>query len=465
MRSLRSQLSLSIMLIMLVAVALVSLLVNITVNRQFEGYITAQEQTRRDNIVSDLSNQYNRTTRNWNTEYLHAIGMYSLYDGYLLTVNNPAGRMLWDAESHDMTLCREIMNDISARMNQRKSNGGFTTYTYDLLQGKEKIGSVSIRAYGPYFFKENDFQYINMLNALLFVIGLISCIFSVITGVLLAHRIARPITKTAEIANQIARGDYKIRFEGDAKTEELSSLISSINDLADALDKQEKYRKQLTTDIAHELRTPLTAIRSHLEAMVEGLWEATPERLNGCLEEIKRLGNLISDLNRLSKLEEDDVKLNKSRVDLMEVVHTVSGNFEKEAHKKNIILSVLGASAFIYADKDRVSQVITNILSNAVKYTPDGGHIRIEVKGSEFDGIVSIQDDGIGISQKDIPFVFERFYRTDQSRSRKTGGAGIGLTIAKSIVEAHRGNISIESQENKGSRFTVTLPKGENNTR
>lgn len=461
MRSLRSQLSFYIMTIVLIVVALISLLANAAVNKQFKEYIISQEQGQREKIVSDLENLYNGMTRNWNSDYLHAIGMYSLYDGYVLTVYDTSEKMIWDAESHDMSLCRQIMNDITERMNQRDNSGGFTTYVYDLKQGDQKVGSVSIKAYGPYFLKENDFQFISTLNALLLIIAVVSCAVSIITGAFLANKIARPITKTAEIAGQISDGNYNIRFESETKTRELSALISSINNMAGALDRQEQYRKQLTADIAHELRTPLTAIRSHLEAMAEGLWEATPERLNSCVEEVKRLGSLVIDLDRLAKLEQENVSLNMTDIDLMDVVRAVCSNFEKEADNKSIGIRIDGAPFGIQADKDRITQVITNLLSNAIKYTPEGGHIRVQVKDEDKSGIVIIEDDGIGISQKDLPYIFERFYRTDQSRNRKTGGAGIGLTIAKSIVEAHNGRITVESTEGTGSRFTVVLPKSE----
>lgn len=461
MRSLRSQLSFYIMAIVLAVVALVSLFANAAVNQQFKEYLVSQEQGRREQIVGDLENLYNGMTRTWDSDYLHAIGMYSLYDGYVLSVYDTAGTMIWDAETHDMSLCRQIMRDITERMNQRENGGGFTTYFYDLMQGGQTIGSVSIKAYGPYFLKENDSQFISTLNALLLIIGVVSCAVSIITGAFLANKIARPITKTAEIAGQISDGNYDIRFEGETKTRELSALISSINNMAGALDRQEQYRKQLTADIAHELRTPLTAIRSHLEAMAEGLWEATPERLNSCVEEVKRLGSLVVDLDRLAKLEQENVRLNLTDVDLMETVRAVCGNFEKEADNKNIGISIEGSVSGIQADKDRVTQVITNLLSNAIKYTPPGGHIRVHVKDEGTNGIVVVEDDGIGISQKDLPYIFERFYRTDQSRNRKTGGAGIGLTIAKSIVDAHNGRITAESAEGTGSRFTVVFPKSE----
>lgn len=461
MRSLRTQLSLSIILVVLVTVSFISLLSNIVVNKQFEEYITNQKASRSSYIVTDLNNQYDKNTLSWKEDYLHTIGMYSLYDGYLLTIYDASNEVIWDAESHDMTLCKQIMEDITKRMSTRKSHGSFTTHTYDLTRYNEKIGSVSIRYYGPYFYSENDFEFINTFNTVLLIIGGVSCAFSLLVGWFLASKISRPIAKTAEIAKHISNGNYNIRFESETKTKELNNLVSAINFLATNLASQENLRKQLTTNVAHELRTPLTAIRSYLEAMIEGLWEITPKRLSCCLDEVKRLSNLVADLERLAKIEGDNLKLNKTYFDLFEMIQVIINNFSAEAAKKNLSLHSKGGAIIIYADKDRMSQVVTNLLSNAIKYTPDGGTICLEVQEEERCAYITVEDTGIGISKEESTLIFERFYRTDKSRNRKTGGAGIGLTIVKSIVSAHNGTISIESKEDVGSRFIVTIPKDE----
>lgn len=459
MRSLREQISLSILLVVLGTVALVSLLANLFINRQFEEYITEQEKTRSENIVSDLSGQYNGLTRSWSADYLHTIGMYSLYDGYILKVYNSEGDVVWDAENHDMSLCGQVMDDISARMGKSKNSGGFVAHSYDISQGGKKIGAVSINYYGPYFFSESDFQFISALNAVLVVISVFAFLFSIAAGWLLARRIARPISKTAEIAKQISRGNYNIRFESETKIRELKDLVSAINSLASALDEQKNLRKRLTTDVAHELRTPLTAVGSHLEAMIERIWDVTPERLQSCHEEIVRLGKLVADLGRLAEIESDNLKLHKSSVDLPEIVRAVCDAMEMEFKKKKQSLSISGRALIVEADKDRIRQVITNLLSNAVKYTPENGNISITVTDSGKSGVIKVQDDGIGIPENELPIIFERFYRTDKSRNRKTGGAGIGLAIVKSIVTAHGGTVEVSSLNGQGSCFTVALPK------
>lgn len=459
LKSLRTQLSLSILLIVLVTVALSSIFSNWFINREFESYIAQQEQERSEDIVSDLAARYDASAGGWSQDFLHTIGMYALYDSYILKIYDAEGTMLWDAENHDMTRCWQVMDEISSRMEKAKRGGGFVSQSYDIDRAGRIVGSVSITYYGPYFFSENDFQFINTLNSVLLVIGILAGIFSVIAGSLLARRIARPVTKTVDIAKQIAQGNYELRFEGETNTRELNDLVRAVNQLSCALSEQENLRRRLTADVAHELRTPLAAVGAHLEAMLEGIWEPTPERLAGCYEEVMRLKKLVADLEQLAKAEGDSLKLNMSKTDLLEIARIAYEALEAEAAKKELSVSVRGETSFVDADQDRLCQVAINLLSNAIKYTPKGGSILIEAQDTEVSGFLRVKDSGIGISKEELPLIFERFYRTDKSRSRMTGGAGIGLTIARSIVSAHGGTITAESEVNAGSCFTVTIPK------
>ena len=459
LRSLRAQLSLSILLILLVMVTLISAASNWFINREFEEYMIRQENDRSVSIVNDLGHQYNDLTGGWSRDFLHTIGMYSLYDGYILKIYGARGTLLWDAENHDMSLCGQIMGEISDRMKDAKKSGAFVTRTYPISRNGKQAGSVSITYYGPYFFTENDYRFIKTLNGILLAVGLLSAAFAVAAGTLLARRIARPISKTAYIATQISQGNYGIRFESTPNTRELQEMVTAINHLAEALSEQESLRKRLTSDVAHELRTPLSAVSSHLEAMIEGIWEASPERLQSCQEEIKRLASLVADLQRLADIEDGSLKLVKTQVDLHEIALTAVRNLESEGMKKRIALSACVSPAYADADRERIIQVVMNLLSNALRYTPPNGSVEVETFETESESILRVKDTGIGIPEEELPYIFERFYRTDKSRNRKTGGTGIGLTIAKSIVESHGGKITVESTVGEGSRFTVLLPK------
>ena len=459
MRSLKTQISLAFVLIVLVTVLLISALSNVLIRRRFEAYVLSQQNARTQAIVDNLGMQYDTLTGSWSHDAVYTLGMYALYDGYIIKVYDRDGLLVWDAENHDMARCQQVMDDISLRMKQYGNAGGFVSQAYTLTQNGQEAGSVSIRFYGPYFLSESDVVFLNALNLLLMVTGLASLLLSLVTGALLARRIARPITKTADIAKEIASGRYDIHFEGRTRTKELDNLVSALNYLADALAKQENLRKQLTADVAHELRTPLTTLGSHLEAMIEGVWQPTPDRLRSCHDEILRLGKLVADLERLERAESADPKLDKAPVDMLALTRSVCGNFDAELANKGLQLAIEGEAPVIPADRDAVSRVITNLVSNAVKYTPQGGQILVSVREEAQNCVFTVEDNGTGIPENELPYIFERMYRADKSRNRNTGGAGIGLAIVKSLVTAHGGTVTAENLPDHGSRFTVTLPK------
>lgn len=460
-RKLRTRLSVGFALIVLVTVALISFAANFLISHQFEKYVQEQQKVFSDGLANSLSDQYNVQTREWNLDYIHGFGMYALNDGYIIKLYDHNEVVVWDAQNHDMTLCHQIMDTISLRMQEQRPElaGEFVTHRYDLKQNGEDIGYVDISYYSPYYFDENAFYFVDSLNQILLIVGVFALFGAAVAGILLARHISIPLVKTMEVAREISEGNYGIRFESTIKTKELSDLTLAVNQMAESLEEQENLRKRLTTDVAHELRTPLANISSYLEAIIEGIWEPTPERLQSCYDEIGRISDIVLDLEKLRQIESENLNLNKEPIDLLELVKMVRSSFESEFATKQLTCIVEGKSTIISGDKKRLHQVMLNLLSNAVKYSTSGKVIRILVKDSSENGIIVVEDQGIGISKEDLPFIFERFYRTDYSRNRKTGGAGIGLTIAKSIIQAHGGRITVESKKGQGSRFIVMLSK------
>jgi signal transduction histidine kinase len=210
------------------------------------------------------------------------------------------------------------------------------------------------------------------------------------------------------------------------------------------LQRQEDVRKQLTSDVAHELRTPLSAVSTNLEAMAEGALEPTLDRLNACYEEIMRLGHLVADLESLAKTESDILKLHRVPVELVSLC-------------REIFPHVVGEPVSVMADRERLIQVLSNLHTNAEKYGNGTVSVRVSTTGKFAE--ISVADKGVGISDADLPHIFERFYRADKSRTRATGGAGIGLAIVKSIIEAHGGSVRAESKYGVGSTFVLKIPK------
>lgn len=460
-RKLSTQLSLGFMLIVLISISLISVTANILINRQFEKYMGEQQKSFSEELAGALSPQYDSNTGEWNQDYIHGFGMYALRDGYIIKLYDMDGNVVWDAENHDMTLCHQVMVEISSRMAEKRPElkGDFLTCRYNLEQNGSVVGYLDVSYYSPYYFNENDFRFIDSLNRILFIVGIFSIACAAAIGVALAKRLSAPIAKMTEITREISEGNYAIRFESDVWTRELAELSESVNHMAESLEMQEGIRRRLTTDVAHELRTPIANVSSQLEAVIEGVWEPTTERLQSCYDELGRISNLISDLEKLRQIEDENMNLSKGRVDLFELSQAVQTAFETELERKRLACTVSGETAVVLGDQKRLHQVIFNLISNAIKYSVEGGQIRVQVEDGEENAVLIVEDQGIGIPEKDLPLIFERFYRADRSRNRKTGGAGIGLTIVKAIVQAHGGKIKVESKEGCGSKFIVTLPK------
>lgn len=300
---------------------------------------------------------------------------------------------------------------------------------------------------------------INMLvPGRLAVVGIISIVFAAIAGIILAGKISVPVKAATRAAKDIARGNYNNRINTDICTMELSELGNAVNHMAESLDNQEMLRRRLTSDVAHELRTPVANVSSNIEAIIEGALEPTNERLSSCYNELERITGIITELEKLRQIEGENMILHIGHVDIYELAKEVKLIFENEMSKKNIRCDIIGEHIDVCVDKDKMSQVLNKLISNAVKYTDNYGNIQITVIQENENVVITVKDNGCGMDDNDIPYIFERFYRTDKSRNRSTGGAGIGLTITRAIVQLHGGMIHVESKKGVGSLFKVTIP-------
>jgi len=285
-------------------------------------------------------------------------------------------------------------------------------------------------------------------------------IIAVFISFIMANRISRPVLNVSKRAYLISKGNYEMTEDMSSEITELQTLIESINRLGLSLETQENLRKRLMSDIAHELRNPLTIIKSHLEAFEDGVWEATPERLKLTVGEIDRLSLLISEVEKLTSIENMGKSLLLDVVNLSEVLEKTALTFDPLYRSKMVGLSrQIEPDIMIAVDITKIRQAVENLLTNALRYTDENGSVILEMRSRENNVEISVQDSGIGISEIDLPNIFERFYRTDKSRTRASGGIGIGLAICKAIVEAHSGKIRVESKEGIGSKFTITIPK------
>ena len=458
--SLRTKLSLSFVSVVIFSVLLISVITNLLLDKHFKYYIIENLERKNREIVTQVSHQY-KADGSWDTEAIGNICINALKQGMIIKVVDSSEKVIWDARNHDNAQCEQILAHMERNMSSRYPNweGSYEENIFPVTDKLSEVGRVIIGYYGPYYYNDSDLEFINTINRLLVLVGVFSLLISFLLGSLLARRISMPISRVISTARMISKGYFDDRVNEPSDTKEIAQLTETINNLAETLENQEALRKRLTADVAHELRTPLATLQSHMEAMIDGIWNPDAEKLKSCHEEILRLNRLVGDLEKLAKYESENLLLTKTSFDISELIRHIIQNYERDFTNKGINIEFIGEKDIITADKDKISQAIINLLSNALKYTPDGGLVQIFVKGTDEVTEIIVRDTGEGISPEDLPHIFERFYRADKSRNRLTGGAGIGLTITKAIIDAHKGKIQVNSEINEGTEFIISLPK------
>jgi histidine kinase len=300
----------------------------------------------------------------------------------------------------------------------------------------------------------------NSFNEALVIAVVAASIVGLAVSYVFSRSILAPVQVMKNASQRIAEGHYDERVEmrGD---DELHQLAGSFNKMAEQLEQVETMRRRLIGDVAHELRTPLTAIKGSAEGLMDGVLPASAETYSQIHAEAERLSRLVEDLQELSRVESRAVQLNIHPADSTSLIQTVTKRLRHQFDEKRVTLtlSLPHDPILVLADEDRIIQVLTNLIGNALQYTLSNGTVTVSIEGDKNEARISVRDTGYGIPAEHLKHIFDRFYRVDKSRSRAHGGSGIGLTIAKHLVEAHGGKIWAESDgENKGSVFVFTLP-------
>ena len=481
--SLRNRLVLTYSLFICVFIVLLSFVINRLASGLFEDFVldSSGEQSRQ--AAQLVAEQYSPATGEFDIAALRIIAINHSRQGLIITVEDTEGLMLWTGDFHSDIARRAGMDiythghghgfgrgrQMGMRMRRLQMDAwaqspvinpgtDYPRHIFAMTHGDRNIGRVIVEIRTPYFFSEIQLAFVNSFRRFLMGTGIAFGLLSIVITALLSNTLSKPILGAASAAMRMADGDWSARAPEGYRTREIDELSRSLNHLVTSLENGDKWQKQLTANVAHELRTPLTTLQGNMEAMIDGVWEASAERLASCHEEIVRLSALVGDLEKLSILERKVITLSRTEFDLRALLAGVAEQFEPAAMKKGLSLSLFSETSPIHADSGRIKQVFVNLLSNAVNYT-DRGSITVSVSAAEEGYTVAVADTGIGIAQEDLPHVFERFFRSDKSRSRQTGGAGIGLAIAQAIVLAHGGRIQVSSEAGAGSIFAVFLPK------
>jgi signal transduction histidine kinase len=412
------------------------------------------QNSRYERIVAYFQEVYRkegRLTENSGIELMHEAYM----GNYCLTLLDSNGKPLWGMNPND------IKNNPHLNSMLTEETGVYSSKRFNIEVDNKIVGYVDIGQYSSVLLSEDDVNFKLSINKSIIASGILTLIIIVSISMYFSKQFSTPIKEVSNMSVNLSKGNFNAKYKTKSNIEELEKLRKSVNILAEKLQYQDSLRKKLVSDISHEIRTPLNILQNNLEAMVDGIFPVTTERLNNLNEEVIRFGRLLDNLNSLKEFEEESIKLNFERINLAKLLEDIYSDFSVAAESKNIKLDYIFKSNekyFIKGDNDKLKQVFINLLSNAIKFTENGGNVSINIYSTSKNIIVEVRDNGIGIKQEDIPFIFERLYRGDKSRNL-VEGSGIGLTIVKNILKLHYASIEVDSKEGEGTSFKVYFEK------
>ncbi|MBD7911945.1 MULTISPECIES: HAMP domain-containing sensor histidine kinase [Clostridium] len=458
MQSIRRKFSILFVICSMVAVSLIIIFVNITINNKFDDYMADIQEKRYERIVSYFEEVYKREG-NWNKESGIEL-MHEAYMGnYCLALLDKKEKPIWAMDAD------ELKSNIHLSPMEVKDSGVYNSKRFEIKADDEIVGYVDIGQYSSILLSEEDVNFKASINKSIILSGVITLAIIIGVSLYFSKQLSNPIKEVASMSVNLAKGNFDKRSATKSNIKELENLRESINVLAEKLKYQDILRRRLISDISHEIRTPLNVLQNNVEAMIDGIFPITKERLNYLNDEVVRFGKLLNNLNVLKEFERESIKLDFEILDLSEILKIMHEDFILMGKDKNIEVKYNSQSNKNYnvvCDKDKIKQVFINIVSNAIKFTKENGEVTISLFEKSGRIIVEIKDNGMGIEEEDLPFVFERLYRGDRSR-HVIEGSGIGLTIVKNILDLHSASIDVKSKEGKGTKVSITFNKIKNN--
>jgi signal transduction histidine kinase len=433
--------------ILIISIAFITITSNIGINYFFSDYIRSSRSRDDLKVVQYVERVY-KDYEELNSHSLMNIMHYAFSEDVIIQIRDKNNDISWNSSSYGTLygMIDEYSND----------EGNFSFRSYPFTYNRSEIGTIDVGRPKSIISNIEDEKFIITINSIFALASILTFLFAIRSSTRISKKFLNPIYAIKENAKLIEQGKYKSLNDINTNTFELNELSVSVKELAERLNYQEHLRKRMTTDIAHELRTPLAAIQSHIEAFMDGVWEPNDERLSVIHGEIIRLTKLINELSELSIVEDDEINLKLSTVNLSDILYDIIDSYEPMFLEKNIrINKKIQNDINMMGDMDYLKRIFVNILSNAIKYTNENGSVSIFLEKIKDKVRITVKDTGIGIPKEDLKYIFERFYRSDLSRNRQTGGTGIGLTITKALVEAHKGTIKIDSEVGKGTAVII----------
>jgi len=450
-QSISRRVSILLVLSVVAAILLVTVFVNMTVSNKFNEYMIDIQNKRYDRIVSYFEEAYKREGK-WTSKTGIEL-MHEAYMGnYCLTLLDSSKQVVWGMDPD------ELITQIHFGEMSGHDSGIYSTKTFEIKVEGKVVGFVDIGQYSSVLLSEEDLTFKSSINKSIIVSGALALIIIISLSLYFSKQFSTPIREVAKMSVSLSQGNFNTESSIKSNIVELEDLRKSVNILAGKLKYQDSIRKRLVSDITHEIRTPLNVLQNNLEAMIDGISPVTKEGLNYLNEEVIRFGKLINDLNLLKKFESESIKLNYEPIFLDQFISEICKDFFLGAENKKITIEyeILPDEYQVIADKDKMKQVIINILSNSLKFTEVNGKILVKLYKEKKKIIIEVIDNGIGIKQEDLPFIYERLYRGDISRNQIEGN-GIGLTIVKNILELHNAMIQVKSEDGIGTTVRIYL--------
>lgn len=441
--------------VLLLCLLVAGVLAGFLIQRAFDRFALAQENANAQRFVLTLANYY-EVNGSWQ-------GVERLMTGRRQGMG-PGGMGQGMAAGMRLLLLdmeRRVLLDTQDLLTGQPAPAGLWESAVPILVQGQEVGRLASGAMlvGAKTRTALESSFLRTIFGVLAVAGVIGGLAAAAMAAFLALQITAPARALTRAARRVAAGDLSPRVEVQSQ-DELGEVGAAFNDMAAALERQEKLRRQLVADVAHELRTPLSVMRVELESLQDGLTEPTPEVIASLGEEVALLGRLVEDLRLLSLIDAGQLSLQLQPVALGAAALRAIQQVASSAEGKGVALesAVPDALPPARADPDRLQQILLNLLSNALRHTPAGGTVRLFAQAAG--GLLHIQvtDNGEGISPEDLPHIFDRFYRSDDSRRRATGGTGLGLSIVRGLVEAMGGRVWAESVVGQGTTIHFTLP-------
>lgn len=456
LQTLRSKILFYLVLISMIGILIVSFFIQYGFEESFNSYLDRNREKKIDRIITEIEKDYKKNGHFTSDPVFGLLHEHAMTDQLYFQLYDRFGQIQMDSSN-----IRGMLNSFG--LTEPEPDGEeWHNKTYTLKVDNAIIGQLV--AIYPDGLIDDEYTFIQTIQLYILAAVCLTILLAIVFSMVFSKKLTAGFKKLSFAAGELQQHNLDIRIPLSGLPTEVKQIAISFNKLAESLSKEEMLRKQFTGDLAHELRTPLATLRSQIEAFQDGIWEPTPQRLQVSHEELMRLVRLVNELEKLLAAENPQIRLEKIEMEAGSVLAALWEMFLPLFKEKGVGLQIeeLTTEEFFLADKDRLMQVLSNVLNNALKYTSEGKKVTISVV-KEKEGYVGfkIQDEGSGMKEEDIPHIFERFYRGDKSRDRKTGGAGIGLSIVKALMEAHNGVVKVKSKLNKGTIITLWFPQEE----